>query len=105
MRVFDNPGSFLVCVNDPARALCRPGRPGADVTPDLSACRPECSNVARTDGHLAGLLREIERLEREAACPLTSEPMRLRLRQRAVDYREIAERHTQTRRPAAEEDQ
>jgi len=99
LRVFDNPGAFLVCVNDPARALCRPGRPGADVTPDLSACRPECSNVVRTDGHLAGLLREIERLEREAESPLTSEPMRLRLRQRAFDYRDIADRHSQTRRP------
>jgi integrase len=97
MRVFDNPGAFLVCVHDPARALCRPGRPGADVTPDLSGCRPECSNIARTDGHLAGLRREIDRLESEAGSPLTSEPMRQRLRQRAADYSGIADRHSATR--------
>jgi hypothetical protein len=102
LRVFDNSGAFLICMHDPAKALCRIGRPRAEETPDLAGCKPECGNVTRTDGHMRGLIREIQRLAAEAASPLTSRPQAIRLQQRAEDYQRIADKHLQQRRSSEE---
>jgi hypothetical protein len=102
LRVFDNSGAFLICMHDPAKALCRVGRPGAQETPDLAGCKPECGNITRTDGHVRGLIREIERLTVEAASPLTPQPQAIRLQQRAEEYQRIADKHLQQRRPQQE---
>jgi len=54
-----NPGIQIIkstgmtCVADPHRALCRirTDQGGRRFTPDVSDCRPQCPNIARSERH------------------------------------------------------
>jgi hypothetical protein len=98
LQVHDNPQAFLACNYDPARALCHPGRDagGTAAHPALDRCSPACANIARTSGHIVALTAETARLRGQAASPLSPEPIRQRLTQRADKLDLIAERHDRT---------
>ncbi|MGW5317877.1 hypothetical protein [Nocardia thailandica] len=75
-------GDGLTCVFDPHRAACRaPGDP-ADMrcTPDLTDCRPNCANIARTDRDIAVVIELAASLTGMAEDPLAPAPRRARLR-------------------------
>lgn len=95
LQVYDNPRAFLTCNYDPAKALCHPSRAGG--SPSLDRCNPACANIARTDTHITALTAETTRLHAEIASPLTPEPIRQRLTQRAASLQQIADRHARTR--------
>jgi hypothetical protein len=99
LQVHDNLRAFLACSYDPAKALCRPGRPAGKNAghPDLDRCNPACANIARTGEHITALTAETARLRAEAASPLAPEPIRQRLTQRAAALEKIADRHARTR--------
>jgi hypothetical protein len=102
-RIYDNPERALACVYDQTTALCHPERtPGqADTTartPDMTRCRDNCPNGARTDSHAAMLWREVEHLREEADSPLTPEPIRERLLARIIRCETQLETHERTRR-------
>lgn len=99
-HVYDNPEAFLTCNYDPAKALCHPDRSlgsARDRPPGTDRCDPACSNVSRTDQHIAGLRGEIARLTEEAACPLNPIPLRRRHNQRIPVLRAILDRHERAR--------
>ncbi|WP_214633095.1 hypothetical protein [Antrihabitans cavernicola] len=58
------PGHGMTCVFDPRRAACHLSRDDTDTrrTPDLSDCRPNCVNIARTDRDIDELATDVERL-------------------------------------------
>jgi hypothetical protein len=99
LQVHDNPQAFLACNYDPGKALCHPSRAAgvASGHPSLDRCNPACANIARTDTHITALTAETTRLQAEIASPLTPEPIRQRLTQRATALEQIAERHARTR--------
>jgi len=98
LQVHDNPQAFLACNYDPAKALCHPSRAAGKTVgqPDLNRCNPACANIARTGEHIQALTAETAQLRAEAASPLTPEPIRQRLTQRADALQHIAERHART---------
>jgi len=91
LRIYDNSERALACVYDQATALCHPGRQRGATdqkrTPDITRCRDNCANAARTDSHAAMLERDIEQLREEVRSPLTPEPIRQRLAAR-IRHRE-----------------
>jgi hypothetical protein len=99
-NVYDNPEAFLTCNNDPAKALCqitKTRRKPRSLPPATNRCDPACANAARTDTHIAELRHEIAQLGEEISSPLTSTPMRERLKQQAASLQEIVDRHERTR--------
>lgn len=102
LRIFDNSSRALACVYDQSKALCHPerGRESSDSnrTPDVTRCRDNCPNGARTDTHAAMLKDEIERLRSEIESELTPEPIRERLiarierREKELEYHEANRR-------------
>jgi hypothetical protein len=99
-NVYDNPEAFLTCNNDPSKALCqitKTRRKPRNLPPATNRCDPACANAARTDTHIAELRHEIAELGEEIASPLTSTPMRERLKQQVVALEEIVDRHERTR--------
>jgi len=104
LRIFDNPARAMACVYDQGKALCHPERDRSSVdasrTPDPTRCMDGCGNTARTDTH-ADLLRvEIAALRDEAESPLTPEPIRERLLERAERREAGLQAHLAERRPA-----
>ena len=100
LRIYDNDQQFVACCYDSSQALCHPDRglePGIDQSPDLTACRPECANIARTDEHIAALELEVHRLEDERNLPQTPKPWRVRLGQRIRRLRRIITDHLRRR--------
>lgn len=102
LRIYDNPARALACVYDQAKALCHPERKSsADLTrtPDVTRCRDNCGNAARTDSHAAILQRELECLREEVASPLTPEPIRARLATRITRREQELQEHFSNRGP------
>jgi hypothetical protein len=102
MRIYDNAERAMACVYDQAKALCHPARePGKSDearTPDMTRCRDNCPNGARTDTHAEFLTREIGRLSDEVRNPLTPEPIRERITARIRRrQQELAEHHLNRR--------
>ena len=102
-RIYDNAERAMACVYDQATALCHPERERGGTTdltrtPDLTRCRDNCANRARTDTHAEQLRAEIERLRAEAASPLTPEPIGRRLQSRASHLEHELELHNLQRR-------
>ncbi|BCK56204.1 hypothetical protein [Nocardia wallacei] len=66
------PGQGMTCVLDPRRAVCRLASDDTTtrVTPDLSDCRPNCVNVARTDRDIDAVRADAARLRVLVADPL-----------------------------------
>lgn len=84
LKLYDNPHSYVACLFDPERSLCRNPRTMAAITePKLEQCQPNCPNIARTDRHIAQLAVEVERLRSEAESPMTPVPMAQRLKSEA----------------------
>ena len=81
------PGTFAMCVFDPAKAMCYQQR---DTTgrkqPTTSSCQPlDCSNVALTKQNIAALRTEHGRIEHELAIRPSLPPL---LKHRLEDRRE-----------------
>ncbi|MGW9181583.1 hypothetical protein ACWGPE_18620, partial [Agromyces sp. NPDC055658] len=96
LTVHDNPESFLTCMFDPNRALCRRTTHGQIAEPRLDDCQRNCSNVARTDRHITNLEHAVQRLRCEANSPLTPKPLALRLQSRADTFTAIIDEHRTT---------
>lgn len=92
LQIYDNPGAFVICVFQAATAEC-----GGISAPELAACQQGCVNGVRTDSQMDGLRRYIASLRSEASNPLTPEPLRLRLEERADRYQHTIDRHTASR--------
>ncbi|KAA8877510.1 hypothetical protein F3087_43935 [Nocardia colli] len=93
------PGHAMTCVLDPRRAACRLAQDdvGDRITPDLSDCRPNCVNIARTDRDIALVRAQAARLREIVEDPLAP-PVRA-ARQRAELHRLLrilAEHHGHT---------
>ncbi|CAG4931779.1 hypothetical protein [Acidithrix sp. C25] len=101
LRIYDNPSRALACVYDQTKALCHPdrdrGRADVTRTPDMSRCRDNCGNTARTDTHAELLQAEIGNLREEAENPLTPEPIRVRLLARIVRRENELQVHAEQR--------
>lgn len=94
--VFDNPGTYSLCMYDPRLAKCLPP---VDVDkadePDRGACDSSCACILRTDAQADRLLQEADEDIRRAENPLTPQPLAVRLRGSAQRKRERAEEHKQ----------
>ncbi|WP_406407355.1 hypothetical protein OG923_03835 [Streptomyces halstedii] len=91
LTVYDNQRSFLMCVYNRERALCR--RLDSDDAPRLDRCRSSCANIARTDHHAAQLLKRAQILEKQVASEVVPGPLADRLTHRAAQLRALADRH------------
>ncbi|MFD5341202.1 integrase [Streptomyces hawaiiensis] len=96
LAVHENPHSYLMCIYDRDKALCSRLGPRPDA-PTLERCQPGCANIARTDDHAAQLTAEADRIEQQAASPLTPPPLAQRLTTRAARLRDLAAGHHHTR--------
>jgi len=97
LKLYDNPHSYVACLFDPERSLCRNPRTMAAITePKLEKCQPNCPNIARTDRHIAQLAGEVDRLRSEAASPLTPTPMAQRMESEAERLTAIIDTHRAT---------
>ncbi len=102
LRIYDNPERALACVYDQAKALCHPDRiTSQDITrtPDMTRCRDNCGNSARTDRHAAALEHELDLLREEVASPLTPEPIRDRLMARIHRRESEVQTHRRESKP------
>ncbi|MDQ1248236.1 MAG: hypothetical protein QG597_2608, partial [Actinomycetota bacterium] len=97
LKLYDNPHSYVACLFDPERSLCRNPRTMAAITePKLEKCQPNCPNIARTDRHIARLAGEVDRLRSEAESPLTPMPMAQRIESEADRLKAIIDTHHAT---------
>ena len=98
LRVHDAAGQTLACVFDARKALCRKGtRPTtAAATPDLTACEDRCTNIARTDRHVAAVEDDIAALRAELTAPLTPAPLRHRIELQIARREAIVQAHRDT---------
>ncbi|ABP53429.1 hypothetical protein [Salinispora tropica] len=102
LNVFHNSEAFLFCNYDRAKALCHPSR-GAQSTPSLDRCRPNCANVARTDVHASQIEDTAAQLRAQACSPLLPEPLADRLRHKAEHLTRLAADHRAARITVDEE--
>ncbi|MDX2928859.1 hypothetical protein PV411_30530 [Streptomyces sp. NRRL_B-16638] len=96
LAVHENPHSYLMCIYDRDKALCSRLGPQPEA-PTMERCQPGCANIARTDHHAAQLTAEADRIEQQAASPLTPPPLAQRLTARAARLRDLAAGHHHTR--------
>ena len=89
LTLHDNPQALLLCRYKPDRALCQ--RQDANDTPNLDDCRPNCTNIARTDHHATQLRARAQQLDQQAAH--TPQPIGDRLRANAAKLRCYADTH------------
>lgn len=89
------PGIGLTCVLDPQRAACRIQRDENDTrhTPDLSDCRPNCANIARTDRDIAVLQNQAAQLATLVQDPLAPGPRTARERHELQRLQTIIDNH------------
>ncbi|MFD1848010.1 hypothetical protein ACFSFX_15570 [Arthrobacter flavus] len=67
LRVYENPAAIALCIFDESKALCRKLEEGGkDTRPDLLTCVDSCSNIARTDDHIASITHQMDKLRAEA---------------------------------------
>lgn len=97
LNVFDNPDTYLTCNYDPSKALCNSGRGGKRETPSLERCLSKCANIARTDTHARQLERAAETLRSQAESALLPAPIADRLKARATELIELAQKHQRNR--------
>jgi integrase len=96
LSVYDNPGSYLMCVYNRDKALChRLG--GQQEAPSLDRCQPSCANISRTDHHADQLIALAESLEKQAGSELVPVPLADRFRRRAGRLRTLADEHYRNR--------
>lgn len=100
LAVHDNPRTFLTCVYNPDKALCR--LRASQATPSLDRCVATCANIARTDEHAAQLTAKADELDQQAAGELIPAPLAGRLRTHATGLRDLAEKHYRERIVIAE---
>lgn len=90
------PGTYVTCVHDHVKALCRPRHDttGRD-RPDLGTCRPlQCRNVALTADNTAAWQQEIQRIDdRLAARPPLPPLLEHQLRERRDELVRFLTRH------------
>ncbi|MGW5312882.1 hypothetical protein ACWEQ0_23740 [Nocardia thailandica] len=88
-------GDGMTCVFDPQRAACRTsdGTGGVRRTPDLTDCRPNCANIARTDRDITAVAELATSLTKLADDPLAPTPRRARLRHELDRLRTILADH------------
>ncbi|MCX5613428.1 hypothetical protein OHB39_38880 [Streptomyces sp. NBC_00047] len=89
------PGTFVTCVFNPDRALCRPA-PGTSEEPELGDCRPlACRNTALTPGNREAHARHLAVLDRALAQGDRLAPyIRHRFQQQRQDTSDFLTRHT-----------
>lgn len=89
------PGIGMTCVLDPQRAACRIQRDQNDTrrTPDLSDCRPNCANIARTDRDIAVLQNQVTQLTTLVQDPLAPGPRVARERHELQRLKTIIDHH------------
>jgi integrase len=96
LSVYDNPGSYLMCVYNRDKALCH-RLEGRQEAPSLDRCQPACANISRTDHHADQLIALAERLEKQAGSELFAVPLADRFRRRAGRLRALADEHYRNR--------
>ncbi|MDX3538142.1 hypothetical protein PV721_28110 [Streptomyces sp. MB09-01] len=89
------PGTFVTCVFNPDRALCRPA-PGTSEEPELGDCRPlACRNTALTPGNREAHARHLAVLDCALAQGDRLAPyIRHRFQQQRQDTSDFLTRHT-----------
>lgn len=92
LQVFANPSQMSLCVYKASTALCA----DTGTEPDRGTCESVCPNHARTDVEIEQMRADTEQLLREAASPLTPEPMADRLSRRAARFQNLIQQHTDT---------
>jgi hypothetical protein len=96
LQVFDHEQALLICNYEPTTALCHPSRHNhrqADRTPSHDRCQARCSNIARTDTHIARVQAEADRLNEEIAEGTNPYPIQQRLRIRHAALLGIIDDH------------
>ncbi|MFJ6011482.1 integrase [Streptomyces sp. NPDC092952] len=96
LSVYDNPGSYLMCVYNRDKALCH-RLEGQQEAPSLERCQPSCANITRTDHHAEQLIALAEQLEKQALSELVPVPLADRFRRRASHLRSFADEHYRNR--------
>ncbi|MEW1659063.1 hypothetical protein [Streptomyces sp. NPDC093707] len=96
LSIYDNPGSYLMCVYNRDKALCH-RLEGQQEAPSLDRCQPSCANISRTDHHADQLLALAERLEKQAGSEFVPVPLADRFRRRASRLRTLADEHYRNR--------
>ncbi|MFI1349611.1 hypothetical protein ACH4UR_25370 [Streptomyces lydicus] len=96
LAVYDNPGSYLMCVYNRDKALCH-RLDGPQEAPSLDRCQPSCANISRTDHHADQLVGLAETLEKKAGSELVPGPLADRFRHRAARLRAVADEHRHNR--------
>lgn len=98
LRIYDNEDQFVTCCYDQAKALCHPQRQtsgNVERTPDITNCRPNCGNVARTDTNIARAEAAVAQHLSEIDSAATPLPLRARLEQRVITLQAIIDKHRQ----------
>jgi hypothetical protein len=96
LRIYDSEDQFVTCCYDQTKALCHPDRHaagGVEQTPDVTNCRPNCGNIARTDTNIARAETAVLLHRSEVDDPATPLPMRARLKQRVTALQSIIDQH------------
>lgn len=99
LRIYDNGDQFVTCCYDQTKALCHPDRRaanGIEQTPDVTNCKPNCGNIARTDTNIARAETAVSLHRSEIDDPATPLPMRARLQQRVIALQSIIDQHRRT---------
>lgn len=96
LAVYDNPGSYVMCVYNRDKALCH-RLEGQQDAPSLDRCQPTCGNIWRTDRHADQLVGLAEALEKQAASEALPVPLAERFRRRAARLRSTADEHYRNR--------
>jgi hypothetical protein len=96
LRIYDSEEQFVTCCYDQSKALCHPQRRtagGIEQTPDVTNCRPNCGNIARTDSNIARAEAAVSLHKSEIDHPTTPVPMRARLEQRVSALQSVIDEH------------
>lgn len=86
-------GDLVTCVFRPDTALCVTGA-DQDQGPHWTRCRPQCTNIARTDRDIASIKTHLETLQQDLAGPALPQPLRQRVEEQINYYSEIVHGHT-----------
>ncbi|MHC0429663.1 hypothetical protein ACX6XY_05655 [Streptomyces sp. O3] len=89
------PGTYVTCIHDHAKALCRPRRDTAGRDrPDLGTCRPlQCRNVALTTDSADAWRKEIDRIDERLSAPPLPPLLEHQLRERRDELVRFLGRH------------
>jgi hypothetical protein len=96
LRIYDNEDQFVTCCYDQSKAFESPDRQtasGPERTPDITNCKRNCGNIARTDSNIARAEAEVSLHKSEIDDATTPVPMRARLEQRVIALQSIIDEH------------